>query len=129
MYSHIGKKIKFLAGFFGILIFLIGLIMGIILLKEASDAYTEIEKYLLKREGWNFIVIGLIGFVATWVLYAYGQLVDDVHELRDMSEQRITTTQPDTATTIYGTKVRTEGSTLSADSAANADGGFHLPEL
>jgi hypothetical protein len=34
---------------------------------------------------WAYIapVIGVVGFVSSWFMYAFGQLVDDVHAMRE----------------------------------------------
>ena len=37
--------------------------------------------------GWLAFAFGIIGFVSSWFIYGFGQVVDDVHFLREKAEK------------------------------------------
>ncbi len=71
MYSNVGKKIMILAMVFGVVFLAAGLVGFVVLLA------LEIPAWLA------FIALlgGIITFMSSWLLYGFGQLVDDVHSL------------------------------------------------
>ena len=72
MYKNVGKKIMVLAQVFGWLTLVGGIITGIVLMADI-DA------------GIGAVVAGgsVVLFLASWFPYGFGQLVDDVHELKN----------------------------------------------
>ncbi len=71
MYSNVGKKIMILAMVFGGIFLAAGIIGFIALLA-------------LKIPAWlAFVALfsGIMTFMSSWLLYGFGQLVDDVHSL------------------------------------------------
>lgn len=69
MFNEIGKKIKLIAR---ILVFaapVISLIGAI-----TASGYGE--------NPWHYIISGVLAMFLTWPLYGFGQLVQDVHDLR-----------------------------------------------
>ncbi len=75
LYENIGVKIKGLAK----AIFILGAVASIITgLTLATDGG------LLLTIGLLVIILGpIISFVFSWVLYAFGELVDDIHNLNN----------------------------------------------
>lgn len=80
MYSNIGGKLRALAGILGsigIIAIGIGLIMIFIYFGN-SRSHTLVPGLILG-------VVGLIEVISTWPLYAFGQLVEDVHAIKNGS--------------------------------------------
>ena len=78
MYTNIGRKIKYLAKTMFIIATIVFVIAGIALLtsEENSD-----DNLLLA--GLTTIFCGpIIAGIGTWILYAFGELVEDVHAIR-----------------------------------------------
>ena len=74
MYQNVGKKIMIMAQVLGWL----ELIAGVIVFIQSIPAlYSGPEIY-----GWLSLVGGVVGFVFSWLMYGFGQLVDDVHAAR-----------------------------------------------
>ena len=77
-YSNIGGKIKELAKWCFIVDAIGAVITGLILLIDwgFEDAWWAL-----------FIILfgPVVAFVASWILYAFGQLIEDVHEIRPKS--------------------------------------------
>ena len=78
MYSNVGKKIQKLS----IIIGLVLLVAGVATCAIMNGMASEIRDTDMI---WAYIapVIGVVGFVSSWFMYAFGQLVDDVHAMRE----------------------------------------------
>ena len=70
MYNNVGKKIMELAQIIGWLCFVAGIIAGIILLATG------------KQIGWAVLGGGVVELVSSFFLYGFGQLVNDIHEMK-----------------------------------------------
>ena len=75
MYYNVGKKIKVLAQICG----WISLIGGVIALFIGADFYGGLDE----PGPWLFLLCGLVGFVSSWPLYGFGQLIDDVRTIKE----------------------------------------------
>ena len=74
MYSNIGGKLRTLAKVCGV----IGIVCAVIcVLVEVFTAFDSFEGILAV----SGLVLGLLCVVTSWPLYAFGQLVDDVHAI------------------------------------------------
>ena len=77
MYSNIGEKIQKLAkicGIFGILCITGGLIFLVGLFLESEEWAWPIEC--------GIILYGVLSFIGSWPLYAFGQITNDIHAMR-----------------------------------------------
>jgi hypothetical protein len=77
LYKNIGDKVCKVAKFCGVLsvIFvLLGLLFVIIGINDYDD-------YLL-FSGIATVAFGVVGVVASWPLYAFGQITNDIHAIR-----------------------------------------------
>ncbi len=79
MYKNVGKKIQILGQVIGWLLLIAGLITWYICI--CTNTYSPDD--LL---GWVAFAVGIVGFESTWFMYAFGQLVDDVHAIRAKME-------------------------------------------
>lgn len=79
MYSQVGKKIMTLAKVCG----WISLICGIIAMVINFTDYN----YYNNAIGWISLAVGVVGLVLSWPMYGFGQLVDDVHAMRNHSSE------------------------------------------
>lgn len=72
MYSNVGKKIMTLAKVLGWVFLIAGIITAIVFMSF----------------GWKFFIViapligGVLLYVSSWVLYGFGQLVEDVSAMR-----------------------------------------------
>ena len=88
MYKNIGKKIQTLAKIFGWLLLIAGVVVCLVFLIKSGGVNSE-YRYAkqLKREYNIYAIISLVsgcmGYIFTWMLYGFGQLVDDVHIMRE----------------------------------------------
>ena len=78
LYGNVGKKIQKLGFIIGLVLLIAGVGTFIIMNAMASEI----------RDAdmiWAYIapVIGVVGFVSSWFMYAFGQLVNDVHAMRE----------------------------------------------
>ncbi|MDE7262354.1 MAG: hypothetical protein K2N78_09930 [Oscillospiraceae bacterium] len=75
MYSNIGGKLRTLAKVCGV----IGIVCAVIcVLVEVLTVFDSFEGILAV----SGLMLGLLCVVTSWPLYAFGQLVDDVHAIR-----------------------------------------------
>jgi hypothetical protein len=77
MYNDIGEKIQ-----------LIGRISGWTLLSLSALAFLVMacdSSYYIQDLCWIPLVIGVMGFISSWFICGFGQLVDNVHALRGQS--------------------------------------------
>ena len=78
LYENIGGKIKNWAKWIFIVEAICAIITSVALFSEAE--YNEI--FILY--GFLTIILGpIVAWVGSWILYAFGQLVEDVHAMRD----------------------------------------------
>ena len=88
MYNDIGKKIQRIAQILGWTLLTVGCLAWLILL---TNGYTYYGTYYQETSddiwGWVSLMIGALGFVSSWVIYGFGQLVDDVHVMRGRFEE------------------------------------------
>lgn len=76
MYSNVGNKLRTLARLCGV----IGIVCAAIcVLAEVITMFDEFNGIVAV----SGLVLGLLCVVSSWPLYAFGQLVDDVHAIRD----------------------------------------------
>lgn len=80
MYSNIGGKLRTLAGILGTIgILATGLGLLLVLISFGNGGGRALVTLV---PGLVLGVIGLLEIVSTWPLYAFGQMVEDVHALR-----------------------------------------------
>ncbi len=84
MYSNIGGKIKLLAQIYGWLVLIGGLLAFFILLGDYD--FDEIFYVPL---------LALTGFASSWPLYGFGQLIDDVREMKESRKGQPEEVKPD----------------------------------
>ena len=129
LYKNIGNKIKIMAKWFFITEAISFVITGIVMMSIARD-YDTTEFVL----GILSIICGpIIAFVSSWVLYAFGQLVEDVHIIRykvqdsqdDNTVQpqvnQVTIQQPVVNHTIQPTNHQKQEVKPESDSSVNLD--------
>lgn len=81
MYENIGKKIQMFAVINAACITIAGILAWIIMLFNDRQADNVLA--------WVCLVIAIGALSASWPLYGFGQLVEDVHELRVNSKVSI----------------------------------------
>lgn len=79
MYQKIGKKIMELAAFSS------KLTIGACVILELLILFTATELWLYGLV--IFTIIGYASYVSTWVIYGFGQLIDDVNAIRRNTER------------------------------------------
>lgn len=79
MYQKIGKKIMELAAFSS------KLTIGACVILELLILFTATELWLYGLV--IFTIIGYASYVSTWVIYGFGQLIDDVNTIRRNTER------------------------------------------
>ena len=79
MYQKIGKKIMELAEFSS------KLTIGACIILELLILFTAPELWLYGLV--VFTIIGYASYVSTWVIYGFGQLIDDVNAIRRNTEK------------------------------------------
>ena len=73
LYEYIGDKIKKLAGWVFVIEALCAIAIGIALMCINAN---------LTLIGILIMIIGpIIAFISTWILYAFGQIVEDIHSM------------------------------------------------
>lgn len=80
MYTKIGKKIQKLAEVCGILCLIVSafaLLFALALVSNAAE---------IAISAFSVVISGVVGFIGSWPLYGFGQLVEDVSALRKRSE-------------------------------------------
>ena len=76
MYKNLGKKIQVIGKVLGWLLLVAGIIMWV--MKCIVSGYRGDALI-----GWISLVAGVVGLISSWFICAFGQLVDDVHTLRE----------------------------------------------
>ena len=79
LYKDIGKKIKNWAKWMFIIEAIGSIIAGIVMMSQAED----IDEILFISGILTIFLGPIIVFISSWVLYAFGQFVDDIHAMRD----------------------------------------------
>lgn len=78
MYSNVGGKLRTLARICGI----VGIVCAAICVLAEVVTMFDTFNGIVAVSG---LVLGLLCLVSSWPLYAFGQLVDDVHAIREGS--------------------------------------------
>lgn len=88
MYSDVGRKIRGFAIFCGVFIFIVCAIVWIVLITNTYETYEysyyggydTVRKYITADDGlgWGVLGAGVIYLLSSWVMYGFGQMVDDV---------------------------------------------------
>ncbi len=76
MYSNVGRKLRTLAKVCGV----IGIVCAAICVLAEVVTMFDTFNGIMAVSG---LMLGLLCVVSSWPLYAFGQLVDDVHAIRD----------------------------------------------
>ena len=76
MYNNLGKKIMVIGKVLGWVLLIVGFIMWIN--KCVSNSYRGDDLI-----GWISLIVGIFGLISSWYICAFGQLVDDVHVMRE----------------------------------------------
>ena len=92
MYNNVGNKIKVLAQVVGWLCFVAGIIAWIVLLACGEQI------------GWAVLGSGVLALVSSWFLYGFGQMVDDIHEMRGNEPASIPTPEEPTSKPVVEQK-------------------------
>ena len=71
MYKNVGEKIKVLAQVIGWTCFAAGIIVWIALLVNENPI------------AWVALGSGVTMLISSWILYGFGQMVDDIHVMKD----------------------------------------------
>ena len=77
MYSEVGKKIMGLAKICGWICLICGALIWIIYLTDGNSYNNTV--------GWIWFAVGVFHFISSWPLYGFGQLIDDVHIMRNQT--------------------------------------------
>ena len=85
MNNKIGKNIKTLAAIIGYILFVLPIIVATgfsIYFGDVLPNMPHLLRYqiLIITAG---VIIGVIGYISAWLLYGFGQLVDDVRTIRN----------------------------------------------
>ncbi|MDY3281525.1 hypothetical protein [Dysosmobacter sp.] len=78
MYSNIGNKLQGLAKVIGTIGLIFSVVFVVLLAFALLDG--EDELLLISLPG---VVVGLTTLVSSWPLYAFGQITNDVREMRN----------------------------------------------
>ena len=77
MYSNVGKKIMDLATICGWITFVCGVLIWLGYIADGSSYNNSV--------GWIWLGVGVAGFISSWPLYGFGQIVDDIHAMRNQA--------------------------------------------
>lgn len=83
MYSEVGKKIMALAKVCGWIVLISCALIWLVILGN-GDPYDN-------TLAWVALGVGVIYFISSWPLYGFGQLIDDVHAMRERSSEPVAT--------------------------------------
>ena len=93
LYSNVGHKIKILAVILGILLLLGCIGAGIYFLTNTYTAYSYYSSPSQKAFaaddyiGWILMGSGVLSFLSSWILYGFGQLIEDTGAIRTIVEE------------------------------------------
>ncbi len=92
MYKDVGNKIKLLAQIVGWTLLIVGCIVWLVLISNGERIeygwyYEYEEEFVYKKAddvwAWVALVAGVLGFISSWIAYGFGQIVDDIHAMRE----------------------------------------------
>lgn len=75
MYKNVGKKIMFLAKILGWVALATGIIVWMCFITSDYRYDTSIA--------WIGLISGGLSFISSWLVYGFGQIVDDVNTMRN----------------------------------------------
>lgn len=81
MYDNIGGKIKGLAKALGIIFLVVGIIACLLFVSGVFDRMDEDEALIV---GIASLVAGVLIYFSSWVLYGFGQHVEDTETIREV---------------------------------------------
>ena len=81
MYNDIGFKIKVLAIVSGIISLIAGIIVWLVFITNMHGECCNTSDDIY---AWISLVAGVIGFAFSWPLYGFGQLIEDIQDIRDV---------------------------------------------
>lgn len=91
MYSDVGRKIRGFAIFCGIFIFVVCAIVWIVLITNTYETYEysyysgyeKVRKFNKADDGlgWGILGAGIIYFMSSWIIYGFGQMVENVESI------------------------------------------------
>ncbi len=113
-FKNIGGKIKFLAMILFVVEAIAALITGFVLMVTDED--------LILYGFLSWIVIPLFAWVSSWFLYAFGELVEDVHAIRNRIAPEAAKTDNQVRTSNATTEVKDEEKEEVAVDVEKADG-------
>ena len=98
MYDNIGKKIQTIAKITGWAVIIIcALVWFVLIVNGESEKFFDIvndsiqvrSRYIFDTTddwiAWVTLLSGAIYYVTSWFIYGFGQLVEDVHAMRDQN--------------------------------------------
>lgn len=91
MYDNIGKKIQTISQIVGWAALIIAVLTWFVLIinGESVPTYYGYDKFVFDTTddwiGWVALIAGGTYYIASWFIYGFGQLVDDVHAMRDQN--------------------------------------------
>lgn len=93
MYSNVGKKIMGLAKVCAWICLIACVITWIILICNGYENRYGDYIYITEDDvyGWAALIFGVLYFVSSWPLYGFGQLIDDVHTMREKTSEPVAT--------------------------------------
>ena len=80
MYNNLGKKIQMIGKVLGWLLLIAGVIMWV--MKCIVSGYRGDALI-----GWISLAGGVVGLISSWFVCAFGQLVDDIHVMREKATE------------------------------------------
>ena len=89
MYNNIGKKIQTISQVVGWAALIIAALTWFVLIinGESVTIYYGYDKFVYDTTddwiGWVALIAGGTYYIASWFIYGFGQLVDDVHAMRE----------------------------------------------
>ena len=93
MYEDIGGKIQIVAKVIGWLCLIVGIVAFFVCITDSTEVpkYSEYGSIYGTKVvantandllGWISLIAGVFGFCFSWVLYGFGELVDDIGSIR-----------------------------------------------
>ena len=88
MYEEVGSKIRKLSQVLGWVSLIGGIVAWLYFLTNTETYYGE-TRIVTDDDfiAWIALVYGVIGFLSSWFIYGFGQLVDDVHDMSYQMER------------------------------------------
>lgn len=106
MYSNIGKKIQTIAQVAGWAALIIGALVWLVLILNGENEYSYYGYEFVYDTsddwiGWVTLFTGVTYYVASWFIYGFGQLVDDIHAMRDQTAAPASAPSADPSSEAY----------------------------